>query len=159
MIAAIYKCAVKPSLLILCLLYVFEGMAAAPRSLPYPASTVLQGLTWTSEPHLYPGIHSDMHWQTWGADDAIFSVDGDGSFPGVKEYYGSLSRITGTPWGGPDHACYLPHIPAKWLDADGLGGWMLYSGDWEVTHYPKQPYYGYMTRKFRLAPKDAKDSK
>lgn len=53
------------------------------------------------------------------------------------------------PWGGPDHACYQPHLPAKWLDADGLGGWMLYSGDWEMSHYPKQPYYGYMTRRFR----------
>jgi hypothetical protein len=54
------------------------------------------------------------------------------------------------PWGGPDHACYLPHIPAKWIDADRLSGWMLYSGDWEASHYPKRPYYGYMTRAFRL---------
>jgi hypothetical protein len=374
------------------------ALAASLRPLPYPPSKVLRGLEWTSEPHRYPGIHSDMHWQTWGADDAIYSVDGDGGSTDVKDYYGSLSRITGTPpnhkvelvtqfrelrireehtpegmrryfcgplavdsdlyvclydydwriagrdvsnrrdflavdrysklggipgilrsrdsgktwtnvpgkttprflgpnfgnlqfigfgpgytrvpekfgdfvyaisndsnwesgdrlflarvprervleraaweffsgtaeapawtsdetagrpvfhdpghvghsdmtwnpglgrfllavfsdtvphredasfeetqrwekhtelqiyesaapwgpwglvygeepWGGPDHACYLPHIPAKWLSADGLTGWMLYSGDWEVSHYPKQPYYGYMTRAFRL---------
>ena len=85
-----------------------------------------------------------MHWQTWGADDAIYSVDGDGQFFGTGDYYVSLSRITGTPqehrielvtqfkeldirahapagrqWGGPDHACYLPHLPAKWLGKHG----------------------------------------
>jgi hypothetical protein len=371
-----------------------------PRALPHPPSRVLTNLVWTSEPHRYPGIHSDMHWQAWGADDAIYAVDGDGTFPGTGNYYGSLSRITGTPpdhrielitqfrelrvreehtpeglrryfcgplavstnlyvclydydwripgkdvarkedflavdrssklggipgiivsrdggktwsnaprkdtprflgpkfgnlqfigfgpgysrvpseygnnvyaisndsnwesgdqlylarvhrdrvldrtgweffhgtperpawtkdeaaakpvfgdpghvghsdmtyvpalkrfllavfsdtvphredatfretqtwekhtelqlyegptpwgpwglvyreepWGGPDHACYLPHLPAKWLDADGLGGWMLYSGDWERAHFPKGEYYGYMTRRFRLRP-------
>src|SRR5688500_4541441 len=90
---------VKASFLFVCLLYV-----AAARPLPYPPSRVLAGLTWTSEPRLYPGIHSDMHWQTWCADDAIYSVDGDGSFPGTKEYYGSLSRITGMP---PDHRIEL----------------------------------------------------
>jgi hypothetical protein len=57
------------------------------------------------------------------------------------------------PWGGPDHACYLPHLPSKWLGNDGLTGWMLYSGDWEHEHYPKREYYGYMTRAFRLVPK------
>jgi hypothetical protein len=56
------------------------------------------------------------------------------------------------PWGGPDHACYLPHLPPKWLDADGLGGWLLFSGDWEVNHFPGQPYYGYMVQRFRLQP-------
>ena len=34
--------------------------------------------------------------------------------------------------------------------SSGLAGWMLYSGDWEHTHYPKREYYGYMTRPFRL---------
>ena len=359
--------------------------AAEPRPLPYPPSQILAGLEWTTGPHLYPGIQSDMHWQTWGADDAIYSVDGDGQFFGTGDYYVSLSRITGTPqehrielvtqfkeldirahapagrqryacgpvavgtnlyvglydydwrlpgkdvskkqemlavdryskhggipaiilsrdggrtlsnmprkdtplflgpnfgnlqfigfgpgysqvpaelgdyvyavsndlnwesgdhlylarvpkdkllerpaweffsgtseapgwssaegaakpifrdlrhvghsdmtynpglnryllsvfsdtaphletatvedtkgwekqtelqiyegptpWGGPDHACYLPHLPAKWLGKDGLTGLMLYSGDWEHDHYPKREYYGYITRAFRL---------
>ncbi len=57
------------------------------------------------------------------------------------------------PWGGPLHACYLPHLPAKWMGSDGLSGWMLYSGDWVNDHYPKREYYGYMTRGFRLIPK------
>lgn len=372
------------------------------RPLPYPASEILSGLEWTSEPHRYPGIESDMHWQTWGADDALYSVDGDGEFFGTGDYFFSLSRITGMPpehrielvtqfkelqlrahapagmqrylcgpvavgtdlyvciydydwriagkdvskkhdflavdryskhggipgillsrdggkswsnapgketprflgpnfgnlqfigfgpgytrvpqelgnyvyavsndsnwesgdhlflarvprdrileragweffsgtpevpawtseegaakpifrdprhvghsdmtynaglkryllsvfsdtvphletatyeetkawekqtelqlyegptpwgpwalvyredpWGGPNHACYLPHLPAKWLSSDGLSGWMLYSGDWVNDHYPKREYYGYMTRGFRLIPKVA----
>jgi hypothetical protein len=78
--------------------------AAELRPLPYPPSEVLAGLEWTSEPHLYPGIESDMHWQTWAADDSIYSVDGDGGFFGGKHYYVSLSRITGTP---PNHKIEL----------------------------------------------------
>ncbi len=76
------------------------SLAAELRPLPYPPSEILAGLEWTSEPHLYPGIESDMHWQTWAADDSIYSVDGDGGFFGGKHYYVSLSRITGTP---PNH--------------------------------------------------------
>lgn len=45
------------------------------RRLPYAPSELFAGLEWTSEPHRYPGIESDMHWQTWGADDAVYSVD------------------------------------------------------------------------------------
>jgi hypothetical protein len=41
-----------------------HSLAAELRPLPYPRSEVLAGLEWTSEPHLYPGIESDMHWQT-----------------------------------------------------------------------------------------------
>jgi len=377
-----------------------NALAADLRPLPYPPSRVLAGLAWTSEAHVYPVIKGDMHWQTWGADDAVWCVDGDGWFPGAGSHYGSLTRLTGTPpdhrielvtqfrelrlredhtpeglrryfcgplavgtdlyvclydydwripgknvtnrqdflvvdrysklggipgiivsrdggrtwgnvpkkdtprflgpnfgnlqfigfgpgytrvppeygdcvyaisndsnwesgdhlrlarvprdrvldraaweffagaadapawtkdeaaakpvfrdpghvghsdmtyvpalkrfllavfsdtvphredatfeetkrwekhtelqlyegptpwgpwglvhreqpWGGPDHACYLPHIPAKWLDADGLGGWMLYSGDWDPQHYPQGEFYGYVTRRFRLQP-------
>ena len=65
---------------------------AEMRALPYAPGQILAGLEWTSEPHYYPGIQSDMHWQTWGADDAIYSVDGDGNFFGTGDYYASLSR-------------------------------------------------------------------
>ncbi|MGL4514350.1 MAG: DUF4185 domain-containing protein [Lacipirellulaceae bacterium] len=370
-----------------------------PRPLPYPQSEVLAGLEWTSEPHLYPGIQSDMHWHAWGEDDTLYSVDGDGQFWGTGDYFCSLSKISGAPpthrielvtqfkdldlrahapdgmqrylcgplavgsdlyvcvydydwritgkdvskrqemlavdryskhggipailhsrdggnswsnaprkdtprflgpdfgnlqfvgfgpgytrvpkelgdfvyaisndsnwesgdhlflarvpkdkvldrsaweffsgassapawssaegaakpvfrdprhvghsdmtynrglnryilsvfsdsvphletatvadtkswekqtelqvyegttpwgpwalvyreapWGGADHACYLPHVPAKWLSDDGLTGWMLYSGDWEHEHYPQREFYGYMVREFRLRP-------
>ncbi|HEX8310632.1 MAG TPA: hypothetical protein VF614_04885, partial [Chthoniobacteraceae bacterium] len=65
------------------------------RQLPYPPSNVLAGLEWTSEPHVYPGIVSDMHWQTWAADDSIYCIDGDGAFFGGGETFINLARITG----------------------------------------------------------------
>jgi hypothetical protein len=65
-----------------------------------------------------------------------------------------------TPWGPwglihhdpsweTPHTPYLPQIPGKWLDADGLGGWMIFSGDYVVPDC-KGDYYGFMTRRFRL---------
>lgn len=51
-----------------------------------------------------------------------------------------------SPWEGPDHAPYCPHIPGKWLSNDGLSGAMLFAGDWTTTG----EYYGFMTRTFRL---------
>ena len=65
-----------------------------------------------------------------------------------------------TPWGPwglvhhddaweQPHTPYLPQIPGKWLDDDGLGGWMVFSGDYTVPNC-EGDYYGFMTRRFRL---------
>jgi hypothetical protein len=51
-------------------------------------------------------------------------------------------------WEHP-HTPYLPQIPGKWLDDDGLGGWMIFSGDYTVPNC-QGDYYGFMTRRFRL---------
>ncbi len=51
-------------------------------------------------------------------------------------------------WETP-HTAYLPQVPTTWLDADGLGGWMVFSGDWNGDHGPDS-YYGFMTRHFRF---------
>ena len=51
-------------------------------------------------------------------------------------------------WETP-HTAYLPQVPTPWLDADGLGGWMVFSGDWNGDHGPDS-YYGFMTRHFRF---------
>jgi hypothetical protein len=53
------------------------------------------------------------------------------------------------PWGGPDHAAYLPMIPTPWMNADGLGGTLLFTGDW--ANYGGA-WYGFMTQSFRLEP-------
>ncbi|MDX1932280.1 MAG: hypothetical protein SFU56_06720 [Capsulimonadales bacterium] len=53
------------------------------------------------------------------------------------------------PWGGKNHAAYLPHIPTPWIDADGLGGALLFTGDW-AKHGGQ--WYGFMTQSFRLEP-------
>jgi hypothetical protein len=52
-------------------------------------------------------------------------------------------------WEHP-HTPYLPQVPGKWLDDDGLGGWMIFSGDYVVPHCAGD-YYGFMTRRFRFA--------
>ena len=68
-----------------------------------------------------------------------------------------------TPWGPwglihhddaweTPHTPYLPQIPGKWLDADGAGGWMIFSGDYVIPDC-EGDYYGFMTRRFTLTPK------
>ena len=47
------------------------------------------------------------------------------------------------------HTAYLPQVPTPWLDADGLGGWMVFSGDYTDADAPGS-YYGFMTRHFRF---------
>jgi hypothetical protein len=54
-------------------------------------------------------------------------------------------------WEAP-HTPYLPQIPGKWLDADGRGGWMIFSGDYVVPGCQGE-YYGFVTRRFTLAPR------
>ena len=55
-------------------------------------------------------------------------------------------------WEGA-HVAYLPQIPSKWLSEDGLQGTLLFSGDYSQftkTAAPKDSYYAFMTRPFRL---------
>jgi hypothetical protein len=54
-------------------------------------------------------------------------------------------------WEAP-HTPYLPQIPGKWLDADGRGGWMIFSGDYVVPGCQGE-YYGFVTRRFTLTPR------
>ena len=70
------------------------------RKLPYPQSKFISKLVWTSEPYRYPGSGSDMHWWTWGIDDAIYTVDDDGKNFGGKDWYAHVLKITGIP---PNH--------------------------------------------------------
>lgn len=57
-------------------------------------------------------------------------------------------------WEG-EHVAYLPQMPAKWLHEDGLGGTLVFSGDYSMTPRMSgyQSYYGFMTRSFRLIPR------
>jgi len=67
------------------------------RLLYYPSSDLLAGLEWTGEPTRYPGSGTDMHWWTWGDDDALYFVDDDGSNFGARWHYAHFLRATGTP--------------------------------------------------------------
>ena len=70
------------------------------RQPPYPRSTVLADLEWLNESSRYPGTNSDMHWWTWGDDDALYFVDDDGENFGLPWNFAHLLRATGMP---PDH--------------------------------------------------------
>jgi hypothetical protein len=53
-------------------------------------------------------------------------------------------------WLGRRVGPYCPRMPLKWLDADGLGGWMLASGDWMVEHDPARPFYRPNAKRWRV---------
>lgn len=50
-------------------------------------------------------------------------------------------------WGGDNHTCYLPQMPAPWLSNDGRSGVMMFGGDYVNR---KGEYYGLMTQSFEL---------
>ena len=47
---------------------------------------------------------------------------------------------------GKEATPYCPRIPLKWMEADGVTGWLQHSGSW----HPNSPYYRSNVRKFRL---------
>ena len=51
-----------------------------------------------------------------------------------------------TPFGGAGHTAYLPQIPNSWWSGDGLGGTVMFAGDYKGAG----EYYALMTRPFRL---------
>src|SRR5688500_13299939 len=67
------------------------------RKMPYAESDLISSFTWTSEPFRYPGTGSDMHWWTWGIDNAIYVLDDDGKNFGGPINYAHLLKITGIP--------------------------------------------------------------
>ncbi len=67
------------------------------RTVPYPRSRIIAGLEWQGSARRYPGTGSDMHWHTWGDDDALYFVDDDGKNFGLPWNFAHLLRATGTP--------------------------------------------------------------
>lgn len=57
-----------------------------------------------------------------------------------------------TMWEGQAVNPYCPKIPLKWLEPDGITGWLLFSGSWGSNHDRDRfrPYYRANVRKFRL---------
>jgi hypothetical protein len=53
-------------------------------------------------------------------------------------------------WLGARVGPYCPRLPLKWLDADGLGGWLLTSGNYINDSEGKRPYYRPNAQRFRL---------
>ena len=70
------------------------------RAMHYPDSDLIDKFEWTSEPSKFAGTASDMHWWTWGIDDAIYTLDDDGDNFGGRYWYAHILKVTGTP---PNH--------------------------------------------------------
>ncbi len=121
------------------------------RQLPYPESELIDRLEWTSEPIRYPGSGSDMHWWTWGIDDAIYTVEDDGTNFGGKDWYAHVLRVKGIP---PNHTVETvtdfdtidlrAHIPNKLLRRyvcgpvaiDSALYVSIYDYDWDIPSKP-----------------------
>jgi len=67
------------------------------RPLHYPKSGLFSGVEWQGKAKRYPGTRTDMHWWTWGADDALYLVDDDGQNFDLQPSWKHLMRITGVP--------------------------------------------------------------
>jgi len=67
------------------------------RKLSYPPSEIFSGLEWLAPAMRYPGTNSDMHWWTWGADDALYVVDDDGNNFDFAPDWKNYLRVTGSP--------------------------------------------------------------
>jgi hypothetical protein len=55
-------------------------------------------------------------------------------------------------WEGRFVNPYCPRLPLKWMEPDGLTGWLQFSGSWNSPHDREgyRPYYRSNVRKFRL---------
>lgn len=52
-------------------------------------------------------------------------------------------------WEGREFNPYCPRLPLKWMEADGLTGWLQFSGSWG-PHGQESGYYRSNVRQFRL---------
>lgn len=52
-------------------------------------------------------------------------------------------------WESKEFTPYCPRIPLKWLEPDGITGWLLFSGSWSQAGQ-KAGYYRAHIRRFRL---------
>jgi len=96
---------ISVSLILIGVLLVFFSYTQTPKSeyhrqMPYPESDLIEKFEWTSEPSKFSGTASDMHWWTWGIDDAIYTLDDDGDNFGGRYWYAHILKVTGTP---PNH--------------------------------------------------------
>jgi hypothetical protein len=52
-------------------------------------------------------------------------------------------------WEGKEFNPYCPRLPLKWIEPDGITGWLQFSGNWG-RHGQEAGYYRSNIRKFRL---------
>ena len=120
---------------------------------------------WTSQLSLALGVLSDDRWislpemiflrkirryllLTWHLK-ADFSPDQGSSLViyDAPEPWGPFTLVCfEEDWESREMNPYCPRIPLKWIEADGLTGWLQFSGSWSDKH----PTYRSHVRRFRL---------
>jgi hypothetical protein len=69
------------------------------------------------------------------------------------EPWGPFSLVHCENWEDAIRTPYCPKLPLKWMEPDGLSGWLLHSGNWmspEDQGLAWRPYYRVNLRKFRI---------
>jgi hypothetical protein len=140
-----------PGLLVLSCSEPEKAVSKYHREMPCPQSDLINSFHWTSRPYKYPGTASDMHWWTWGIDDAVYTLEDDGQNFGGPYWYAHILKITGTP---PNHRVetvtdfenydFRQHIPKKLLlryvcglvAVDSALYVCLYDYDWNIAPKP-----------------------
>jgi hypothetical protein len=125
-----------------------------PGRIGHPTMTYVPGvqrflLTYSTDavPHTF-NTPRDVALETWDVTTELLVLE-------APTPWGPWGLVHHDPsWEFP-HTPYLPQVPGAWLDEDGRGGWMIFSGDYVIPHGTGD-YYGFMTRRFRLdGPEDS----
>jgi len=88
---------------------------------------------------------------TWRLHKDFSGVDGTDLYVfEAPEPWGPFSLVHFEEyWEGKAFTPYTPRIPLKWMETDGITGWMQFSGSWAPTGQ-EAGYYRSNVRKFRL---------
>lgn len=116
-----------------------EPVLASPRTIGAPDMVWMPAiqryllLTWC--------FHKDFD-TGWGTDLVVYDAPEPWG-PFTLAHYDRewLGRLVGP---------YCPRIPLPWLDQDGLGGWMLASGNFMDAYDPERRYYRPNAIRFRI---------
>jgi len=85
-------------------------------------------------------LHEDF---TPGAGTGLLVLD-------APEPWGPFSVVhLEESWEGREFTPYCPRVPLKWMESDGLSGWLQFSGSWSPEGQ-KAGYYRSNVRQFKL---------
>lgn len=90
---------------------------------------------------------------TWRMNEDFSNSDGTRLIVyDAPEPWGPFTLVHYEPaWETQEMNPYCPRLPLKWMEPDGVTGWLQFSGSWlDLPNYQKSPHYRSHIRKFRL---------
>ena len=91
---------------------------------PYPQSTLVKGIKWLTEPHIFPGSDGDTWSCTWAEDDHLYASGDDNT--GVKRSNNSNLAFFRVDGMAPDHQLKVINPMSaygKMCEYDGADTW------------------------------------